>query len=179
MSVALVSFAPVGGGEYIPTPPVPFVAFIEAVSPLRCRIEMDTPCLLSTLRGSRGFARHVVVRRLLPATAPRVVHERPVQWLRNGSPRDDRLNPRSFVDLLHWDVARDTNWDKITERRNGNQSSEGARIFDMRELRSNKKRLSRFPPDHHPRNPTFSFVAHAFYQTRSAYSSEMTPFSDT
>ena len=26
MSVALVSFAPVGGGEYIPTPPVPFVA---------------------------------------------------------------------------------------------------------------------------------------------------------
>ena len=175
MSVALVSFAPVGGGEYIPTPPVPFVAFIEAVSPLRCRIEMDTPCLLSTLRGSRGFARHVVVRRLLPATAPRVVHERPVQWLRNGSPRDDRLNPRSFVDLFHWDVARDTNWDKITERRNGNQSSEGARIFDMREFRSNKKRLSRFPPDHHPRNPTFS---ERFTHER-IYSSEMTPFSDT
>ena len=47
---------------------------------------------------------------------------------------DDRLNPRSFRDLLHWDVAGDTNWDKITERRNMNQSSEGTRIFDMREL---------------------------------------------
>ena len=93
MSVALVSFAPVGGGEYIPTPPVPFVAFIVDsgghVTRLRCRIEMDTPCLLSTPGGSRGFARHVVVRRLLPATAPRVVHERPVQWLKRLS-RDDR-----------------------------------------------------------------------------------------
>jgi hypothetical protein len=90
--------------------------------------------------------------------------------------RDDRLiNPRSFVDLLHWDVARDTNWDKITERRNGNQSSEGQPIFDMREFRSNKKRLSRFPPDHHPRNPTFSERS----THERIYSSEMTPFSDT
>ena len=142
------------------------------VTRLRCRIEMDTPCLLGITRVRASCGRSSALRSHRAACRSRASCAMAEKRLS----RDDRLiNPRSFVDLLHWDVARDTNWDKITERRNGNQSSEGQPIFDMREFRSNKKRLSRFPPDHHPRNPTFSERS----THERIYSSEMTPFSDT